>query len=70
MVNRLDVHTYVYFELTSSPIVPVCEFTAILNLGSNIKPLTTSNGRPTSMQPLGQKSSMDDLSFTSSGGYV
>ena len=23
MVNPLDVHTYIYFELASSPIVPV-----------------------------------------------
>ena len=43
MVNRLDVHTHIYFELASSPIVPIYEFTAILNL----KSLTTSNGRPT-----------------------
>ena len=26
MVNRLDVHTFIYFELASSSIVPVCEF--------------------------------------------
>ena len=43
MVNRLDVHTHIYFELASSPIVPVYELTAILNLTS----LTTSSGRPT-----------------------
>ena len=26
MVNRLDVHTFIYFELASSSVVPVCEF--------------------------------------------
>ena len=26
MVNRLDVHTFMYFELASSSVVPVCEF--------------------------------------------
>ena len=35
MANRLDVHTYIYFELASSPIVPVYEFTAIFNLKSS-----------------------------------
>ena len=67
MVNRLDVHTFIYFELASSPIVPVYEFTVILNLTWSRWPLQTE-GLP-SMQPLGQKSSMDDLSFTSSGVY-
>ena len=66
MVNRLDVHTFIYFELASSSIVPVCEFTAILNLTSSRWPLQTE-GLP-SMQPFSQKSSMDDLSYTSSGG--
>ena len=26
MVNRLDVHTFIYFELASSSVVSVCEF--------------------------------------------
>ena len=39
MVNRLDVHTYIYFELPSLRIYRHLEL--------NIKPLTTSNGRPT-----------------------
>ena len=35
MVNRLDLHTFIYFEIASSPIVTVYEFTAILNLTSS-----------------------------------
>ena len=68
MVNRLDVHTYIYFELASFPIEST-NLGIYRHLELNIKPLTTSNGRPTSMQPLGHKSSMDDLCFTSSDGY-
>ena len=35
MVNRFDVPTFIYFELASSAIVPVHEFTAMLNLPSS-----------------------------------
>ena len=41
MVNRLDVHTYIYFELASSPIVPVRYSPRIYrHLEFNNKPLT------------------------------
>ena len=48
MVNHLDVHTFIYFELDSSPIVTVWRsswiiLTAILKF--NIKLLTTSNAQ-------------------------
>ena len=52
MVNRFDVPTFIYFELASSAIVPVHEFTAMLNLPSSRWPLQTE-GLP-SIQPLGQ----------------
>ena len=48
MVNHLDVHTFIYFELDTSPIVTVWRsswiiLTAILKF--NIKLLTTSNAQ-------------------------
>ena len=45
MVNRLDVHTHIYFELASPPHCPSLQIYRHLEL--NIKALTTSNGRPT-----------------------
>ena len=46
MVNHLDVHTFIYFELASSLNVSVrCSPRTTAILEFNIKPLTNSNGR-------------------------
>ena len=46
MTNHLDVHTFIYSELASSPSVTVrCSSRIDRHLGFNIKPLTNSNGR-------------------------